>query len=152
MENECRWKAMTYPWRRVDPRPVGARGMLGILGVLALFLLSLRSGLAQGNPAVLIRQMQARMASLTVTIQQQQQQISAFNTERASMQQRLQRLRQAVNAAAAAGDVRQMWWQAGTAGGRHRGDRAEAVGYLQGVDAGCGTVLRAGGNPAARGF
>src|SRR6266478_8777266 len=44
-----------------------------------------------------------------------------------------------------------MWWQAGTARGRHSGDRAKAIGYLRCVDAGCGKVLRAGGNPAARG-
>src|SRR5712692_7456323 len=98
MENEGRRvkpPERRQPW--VERRRGLAPGRAGILVALSLLLLPLRSGLAQGNPAVLIRQMQARIAALTVTVQQQQQQISAFNTERAAQQKRLDRLRLAVN-------------------------------------------------------
>jgi hypothetical protein len=93
---------------RAEPRRVLAQGLVGILGALSLFMWSPRSGLAQGNATALIRQMQARMAALSLTVQQQQQQMTALlqrqNTDRAAEQKRLERLRLAVKAAAAAGD------------------------------------------------
>jgi hypothetical protein len=96
-----RVKGSTCRRPRVEPRRALAVIMMG---ALSLLVLSLRSGQAQGNAAVLIRQMQARMAQLTSTMQRQQQQMSALMQRQNDEQKRLQRLRAAVSAAAAAGD------------------------------------------------
>ena len=105
MENEGR---RVKPPERRQPRVERRRGLApgraGILVALSLLLLPLRSGLAQGNPAVLIRQMQARIAALTGMLQQQQQQMAATVQRQNIEQKRLERLRAAVNAAAVAGD------------------------------------------------
>jgi uncharacterized protein YjbI with pentapeptide repeats len=71
---------------------------------VVLGLLPLQTALSQGNPAAAFRQMQAMMQRLNTELTnerrlhlQQQQQMTVIN-------QRLQRLQTAVNAAAAAGD------------------------------------------------
>lgn len=78
--------------------------LVGVALPLAALTISPRSGLAQGNPAFLLRQLQGRIASLTTTVQRQQQQISAMSQMRSTEQQQMQQLQRAVNAAAAAGD------------------------------------------------
>lgn len=86
-------------------------GPAGVLLAVGVVLLPLRVAQAQGSPALVIRQLQARIAGMSRMAQrlngqliderqlrmQQQQQMAATS-------QRLQRLQSAVNGAAAAGD------------------------------------------------
>jgi hypothetical protein len=87
------------------------RGRWGVLMFVALVLLSFHAAWGQGNPAMIVRQLQARIANLSEMVQRQNAQMAAERQERLRLQQqmaaqgqRLQRLQAAVNSAAAAGD------------------------------------------------
>lgn len=96
-------RRMNTPARRprgAAPRalpPLPRARLAGVLVAAGLVILPLQVVQAQGNPAIAIRALQARIASLSQMVRQQQQQMVATT-------QRLQRLQTAVNAAAAAGD------------------------------------------------
>jgi hypothetical protein len=96
---DIRHKRMNRPHRR--PQRAGSRSgrraLPGLLLAAGLVLLPLGVVQAQGNPAFVIRALQARIATLSQMAQRQQQQIAVTN-------QGLQRLQTAVNAAAAVGD------------------------------------------------
>lgn len=86
-----------------------ATGSAGVLLAAGLVLLPLQVVQAQGNPALVIRQLQARVASLSRLAQRLNEQLTAERQMRVRQQmavatQSLQRLQAAVNAAAAAGD------------------------------------------------
>jgi hypothetical protein len=79
-------------------------GLIAVLGILGIWSLAPQRSGAQNQAAVVFRQLQARIASLTQANRVQAQEIQRFNTERRTTVQRLQRLQAAVNSAAAAGD------------------------------------------------
>jgi uncharacterized protein YjbI with pentapeptide repeats len=87
-------------WRRAGrwaaPAAIASILLLGALGV--------KSGEAQGNAAAAFQQMQAQISSLTALVRQQQATIARLSATNNADNQRLQRLRNAINAAAAAGE------------------------------------------------
>lgn len=82
----------------------GRRALIAAVAALGGLALLQRESGAQNNPALVFRQLQAQLASLTQTNRVQAQQIQQLNAERRTTMQRLQRLQSALNAAAAAGD------------------------------------------------
>jgi Pentapeptide repeats (8 copies) len=90
-------RLVALPW-------TGRPGPAAVLLFLGLLLLLPHLGHAQGNPAVIFRQMQARLAALNTMVQRQQAMIQQLNRDHAADAARLQQFQAAVNAAAAAGD------------------------------------------------
>src|SRR4051794_38116952 len=80
------------------------RAFVAAVGALGVFLLLQPESGAQDNAAVMFRQFQAQIASLTQTNRAEAQQIQQLTAERRTATQRLQRLQSALNAAAVAGD------------------------------------------------
>src|SRR5438067_1666203 len=90
------------PERRRSPQ--GARlawAAVSVLGLIGLALLPPRSGQAQGYPANVIRQMQARLEAVTQQERQQMMMVQRLNALHTADAQRLQRFQAALNAAAA---------------------------------------------------
>src|SRR5687768_4674603 len=97
--------------RRAGRRAWHGRRALASLLMAGIGLLSLQAVWAQGNPAAVIQQMQAQLASLTQTVQRLNTQLTNERQLRTKQQQQmaattrhLQQLHAAVGAAARAGD------------------------------------------------